>query len=267
MSALPPEADQAHEDAHERGLDQKLNQARRELLGTSTRSRLLHTPLGSSRAKIIEVRDELAEQVFRILVRDGKSMSFLPSLEEVDVDQLQALSLPQPEGEEVESDGLAPRHTDTKLQTALPSAKLQVRLRSIAYDAQTIESEQGVNILYIALGFLKWYESHDREKPRYAPLVLVPATLTRASANERFTVAYSGEDISTNLSLKQRLKEEGVELPDLPDLDDLSPDAYTAEVAGCAKGMEGWEVLPNRIALGFFSLVKLMMYRDLDPDL
>jgi len=267
MSALLPEPDQPDEEPRVHELDRKLNEARRELLETSTRSRLLHTPLGSSRAKIIEIRDELVEQVFRILVRDGKAMSFLPSAEEVDGDQLVALSLPQPEEDEPGSDGLAARHTDTKLQTALPSVKLQGRLRSIAYDAQTIESEQGVNILYIALGFLKWYEIHDREKPRYAPLVLVPVTLTRASASERFKMAYSGEEISTNLSLKQRLKDEGVELPDLPDPDDLSPDTYTAEVARCVMGMEGWEVLPNRIALGFFSFAKLMMYRDLDPDL
>lgn len=267
MSALPPEPEQLEQGPLVRALDRKLNEARKELLETSTRSRLLHTPLGSSRAKLIDIRDERAEQVFRILVRDGKSMTLLPSAEEVDGDQLGALSLPQPEEEELDSEALAPRHTDTKLQTTLTSVKLQGRLRSIAYDAQTIQSEQGVNILYIALGFLKWYEIHDREKARYAPLVLVPVTLTRASASERFKMAYSGEEISTNLSLKQRLKEEGIELPELPDLDDLSPDAYTADVERCVMGMQGWEVLRNRIALGFFSFAKLMMYRDLDPDL
>ncbi len=62
-----------------------------------------------------------------------------------------------------------------------------------AYDAQTIESEQGVNILYLALGFLKWFEPRDLERPRYAPLILVPATLARASATERFKLTYSGE--------------------------------------------------------------------------
>jgi very-short-patch-repair endonuclease/Cdc6-like AAA superfamily ATPase len=140
-------------------------------------------------------------------------------------------------------------------------------LRSIAYDAQSFESEQGVNILYLALGFLKWFELQDASKPRYAPLLLVPVTLTRSSARERFTVAYSGEELATNLSLQQRLADDGIALPDIPDADDLSPNAYTKAVADSVAGVTGWEVLPDAIVLGFFSFAKLMMYRDLDPTL
>jgi very-short-patch-repair endonuclease len=268
MAASSRESDKNQEDRQVLPLDRKLKETRKELLETSVRSRLLHTPLGSSRAKIIEIRDELAEQVFRILVHEGRSMSFLPSPDDREGDQQgQPDFLRQPDEEEIDIDGLAHHHTDTKLQTNLSSVKLQGWLRSIAYDAQTIENEQGVNILYIAIGFLKWYEAHDRDKPRYAPLVLVPVSLTRSSASERFKVAYSGEEISTNLSLQQRLKDEGVKLPDLPDPEDLSPAGYVSDVAQSVTGMQGWEVLPNTIALGFFSFAKLMMYRDLDSDL
>src|SRR5207244_3397284 len=105
----------------------------------------------------------------------------------------------QPEDDEIDESGVARRHRDSRLQTALPSSKLQARLRAIAYDAQTFENEQGVNVLYVALGFLKWYEPWDTEKPRYAPLILVPVTLMRASASERFKIAYSGEELGTNL--------------------------------------------------------------------
>lgn len=254
------------DDPSRRRLERKLEEARKELLETSTRSRLLHTPLGSSRAKIVDVKDELAEEIFRILVREGKSMSFLAAPDSAEENEDGIIELPQPEDAEIGEDGIAPRHTDTRLQTALSSARLQTLLRSIAYDAQTFESEQGVNILYLAIGFLKWFEPRSKEKPRYAPLILIPVTLTRSSATERFRVAYSGEELATNLSLQLRLKEEGVELPDLPDMEDLSPNAYATSVARAVEGMPGWEVQTDRIVLGFFSFAKLMMYRDLDPD-
>ena len=247
--------------------ERKLEDARRELLETSVRSRLLHTPLGSSRAKIVEIRDELSDEVFRILVRDLKAMTFLPAADDAEEDDQEPLALPQPDEDDLLGDGPAAHHVDTKLQTGLSSTKLQTRLRSIAYDAQSFENEQGVNILYIALGFLKWYEAKDLTKPRYAPLVLIPVNLSRASVRERFKLAYSGEEIGTNLSLQQRLHDEGIELPSIPDAEDLSPTSYAAATAGAVAATPHWEVLPNAIALGFFSFAKLMMYRDLDPDL
>jgi very-short-patch-repair endonuclease len=247
--------------------ERKLEDARRELLETSVRSRLLHTPLGSARAKIVEIRDELSDEVFRILVREAKAMTFLPTADDAEDDNQEPLALAQPDDDDPLGDGPAARHVDTKLQTGLSSTKLQTRLRSIAYDAQSFENEQGVNILYIALGFLKWYEAKDVTKPRYAPLVLIPVTLSRASVRERFKLAYSGEEIGTNLSLQQRLHDEGIELPSIPDAEDLSPTSYAAATAGAVADTPHWEVLTNAIALGFFSFAKLMMYRDLDPDL
>jgi len=253
------------QDAELARLLERIEEARRELLDPTTRSRLLHTPLGSERAKIIEVADELAEEVFRILVREGKSTSFLPARDE-ELPLGVATELLQPEGDEVDTRGVAARHSDTRLQTGLPSAKLQKRLLQMSYDAQTFEREQGVNILYLGLGFLKWLESKEPEKPHHAPLILVPVNLTRRSANDRFRVSYSGEEISTNLSLQVRLKQENVDLPELPDAEDLSPNEYCASVQAKIADLKGWAVDSNSIVLGFFSFAKLMMYRDLDPE-
>lgn len=246
---------------------EKLEAARKELLETSVRSRLLHTPLGSTRAKIIEVRDKAADDVFRILVRESRSMAFRAALGRAPESSQESLELAQPDDDDSANGESTSRDNDTKLQTGLQSSPLQTRLRGIAYDAQSFESEQGVNILYIALGFLKWLDPRDPNKPRFAPLLLIPVTLTRASARERFKLSYSGEELATNLSLRERLKDEGIELSNLPDTDDISPSAYAAATSRAVAGMPSWEVLPDAIALGFFSFAKLMMYRDLDPEL
>src|SRR5947207_14792561 len=77
----PPAAPNHQEDAEFRRLEQRLEAARKELVEATTRTRLLHTPLGSSRAKIIDIKKELAEQVLGVLVREGTQMTFLAAPE------------------------------------------------------------------------------------------------------------------------------------------------------------------------------------------
>jgi hypothetical protein len=248
-------------------LAQQLAAARKQLLDQTTRSRLLHAPVGSKTAKVVEVVDELAEPVFRMLVHEGKSMTFLPALEESADQEALAPDLLQPDEVLTESQVAEARHLDSRLQTALPPAKLQKRLLQIAYDAESLLEEQGVNILYLAVGFLKWFDPSDPTKAHVAPLILIPATLSRPSANEKFHLAYSGEEISTNLSLQARLKELDIDLPELPPAEDLSPDEYARQVQSRVGNLPGWGVQPNTILLGFFTFAKLLMYRDLDPEL
>lgn len=78
--------------------------------------------------------------------------------------------LPQPE--EDAGGGAGARHIDSKLQTKLASDKLQHRLLELYYDARTFIEEQGVNILYLALGQLRWFDKNAPDKERLAPLVL-----------------------------------------------------------------------------------------------
>ncbi len=152
------------------------------------------------------------------------------------------------------------------MQTSLSSERLQARLLSIYYDAQTFEQEQGVSILYLAMGFLVWYESPSSDKARHAPLLLIPVDLERQTAASRFHLKYREEDITTNLSLQAKLKGEfGIELPEVPDFDELSPAAYFDAVARAIADQPRWEVLRDDMVVWFFSFAKYLMYRDLDP--
>jgi hypothetical protein len=44
---------------------------------------------------------------------------------------------------------------DNLLQTKLTKTNLEKKLKSLYYESKEYEEEQGVNVLYIALGFLK----------------------------------------------------------------------------------------------------------------
>jgi very-short-patch-repair endonuclease len=229
---------------------------------------LISTPRGKSPGRRIEVYNERSEEIFRLLVRERKAMSFLPGSGEADEgsgEHGDAYEVAQPEGESA-SGAPDPSHTDLRLQTRLTSERLQACLLHMYYDDQTYEQEQGVSILYLATGFLKWFESASSDKVRYAPLLLIPVDLERQSAATRFRLRYREEDVTTNLSLQAKLKGEfGINLPDVPEMEEISPAAYFDAVAQAVGEQPRWEVRRDEMVLWFFSFAKYLMYRDLDP--
>ena len=259
-------------------LDAKLDRARTELLDLSARNRLLNVPRSSKTAKTIEIVDEHSEEIFRLLVRDGRSFTFVPGREKASTDATSAAGqdddddsmteLPQQEEDEkVDDRGFAGRHSDTRLQTRMTSNGLQKRLLDLYNDARTTEEEQGVNILFLALGTLKWIDPQNAANIRHAPLLLVPVTLERGSAGERFKLKARQEDFASNLSLEAYLdRVHALKLPEFEATDEFSLPHYMRAVVETVANKSDWEVRPNDIILGFFSFAKFLMYRDLDPQ-
>lgn len=192
-------------------IEKKINEARAELLDWSLRNPLINYKLLKSRG--VEIVDESPSDLYRILVRDGKAMSFLPKAEGDEEDELvfEDDAVPDPT-----------RYTDSKLQTDHLSTELQRRLLNTYYTARTAIEEQGATTLYLALGILEWYESESSEPLRRAPLILVPVEINRTSVRASFRIQYTEEDIGTNLSLQEKLKTEfSIQLPDFPEADDF----------------------------------------------
>lgn len=272
-------------------LAEKLERARIELLDLSARNRLLNMPRGSRGGRSIEVVDEKTGEVFRLLVREGKAFTFVagkaaekeqdgPVPAESTAAAPTALAseasappepdeieeLAQPDDESVDERGVFRRHADTRLQTRLTSKGLQKRLLELYLDAHTLEEEQGVNVLYLALGALKWVDPNNAENVRYAPLLLVPAQLDRGNAGERFNLKVRQEDFASNLSLEAYLdRVHALRMPTFEASDTFDPIDYISQVRKCVQTKDAWEVLPDHMSVGFFSFAKFLMYRDLDP--
>ncbi|MDH1335577.1 DUF3320 domain-containing protein [Comamonas thiooxydans] len=265
-----------HADSNSALITRQLEKSRQALLDLSTRNRLLSLPQAAT-ARVLHFADERTDEVYRLLAGESKAMSFAPAKAEeeqaaaapAEAQETQTtLALPQPEesvDEQLDARGVAQRHRDLKLQTRLSSEKLQRRLLDMYSDARTFIEEQGVNILFLALGQLQWFDRNAPDKPRFAPLILLPVALERKSAAERFTLSWLQEDAAENLSLAAKLKADfGLELPEFNAGDDFDPRAYLAAVAAMAAAQPGWQVLPDAMTLGFFSFAKFLMYRDLD---
>nr|WP_272505714.1 DUF3320 domain-containing protein [Salinibacter ruber] len=254
----------------------QLDRARKnELLDLTLRNPLISHRTLKSRG--VEIIDERPPQIYQILVEEGRKMSFL-SVSDEEKEKLsevedEELVFGQPEEQEPEesqaSDGPAERHVDTKLQTPYTSEKLQGRLRSSYYHAESTIQEEGVNTLYLALGMLRWYRKSGAEKERKAPILLVPVELSRTDVQGRFRLEYLGEEIGGNLSLKAFLDGEfGLDWPLPPDPEEgkLDLQDYFNEVQQIISYKDRWRIDHHAAELGFFSFSQFLMYEDLSVE-
>ncbi|WP_132054534.1 DUF3320 domain-containing protein [Pseudocnuella soli] len=228
----------------------RLQAARKELLDLGLRNPLINYRRLQSRG--VQVVAERSADVFQLLVQDEKALFFVPLKEGSTINELSSNSA---------------TFTDNKLQTGEPEALLQKRLLQTYYAARTAIEEQGVNILYLALGMIHWKESERSSEVRRAPALLVPVALERTTARERFSLRYTLEDIGSNLSMEAKVKGEyGVQLPQLPEEEDWTIDTYLSSLEAALESLPGWKLERDEIELGFFSFGKFMIYHDLDEE-
>jgi hypothetical protein len=151
-------------------LKDQLDDARRKLVETGTRNRLVHVNRGAKRANSLNIINERTTDVFELLRVQGKRMRFSAKGEDDEAEGGERL-LPLLTGDEGFDDA---RYRDLVLETPLGPEALERRLLRLFTDARTSEEEQGFNILYLAMGFLKWFESPSSEVVREAPLSSCP---------------------------------------------------------------------------------------------
>ncbi|CAI1063552.1 putative DNA helicase [Serratia plymuthica] len=259
-------------------IHQKLERARTELLDLSARNKLLNIPR-SKTAKLLEVIDERSVEIYRLLVKEGRIFTFLPGRAGRKGELIDAESIEMDSDDvivderllvfddDVDPNVIRSEHQDTKLQTRLTPQGLQKRLLDLYHDSKTLEEEQGVNILYLTLGTLKWIDPNNKENVRYAPLILIPVSLERGTAGERFKLRVRQDEIIENLSLEAYLQRtHEISLPKINTEDEFELSKYIDEVAQTVQIKPDWSVQENDITLGFFSFAKFLMYRDLDPE-
>ena len=138
--------------------------------------------------------------------------------------------------------------------------------KKITTTARTSIEESGANMLYLCFGFLEWKDS-EIAQASHAPLLIMPVTIEREKAPRNqgwvYQVQYSGEDLTTNLSLVEKMKRDfGVAVPYLREED--SPSSYADAVREAISSRPGWQVT-NFLTLALLSFGKLLMFLDLDP--
>jgi very-short-patch-repair endonuclease len=243
----------------------RLKSSRIDLLDLSLRNPLLNYRASSRRG--LDVIDETSAQVFSFLVVDAGSLRFHPTKKSSEAPKEGEVFYLDDESPGPAEVGVGKENAANSLATPYTKETLAARLLSTASDARLTIQEQGVNTLFLGLGMLQWKDEEAAKENRFAPLVLVPVALDRKSARSFWQLSATDEDPGLNLSLVEKLKEFAIRLPTDPPLqsvEDLTKLYAAVEEAVADK--EGWAVACDRVALGFFSFGKFLMYKDLDPD-
>lgn len=243
-------------------IESLLEDARKRLVETGTRNRLIHVNRKTSRGNLLNVTNERSDDIFNIMRVSGKKMRFAGKGEEDDA-YAEDVFFAEIQDEEFDES----RYTDSVLETPLTPDALQKRLLKLFRDSKTAEEEQGINILYLAMGFLQWYEDKNSSVLRESPLVLLPVALVRNDRTSTYDIVCRDDDIVTNLPLQERLKLDfGISLPEIDDSTEWKPSEYFGKVQETIEGRDRWGIDVDGMQLGFFSFAKLMMLRDLDPQ-
>jgi len=136
------------------------------------------------------------------------------------------------------------------LETAYHADEMEERLFYANNQSISIFEEQGYPILYLAAGFLKWTDG--TKKSFKAPLILIPVEFKRVGPKRRFTVQWTGDDIFASITLKAKLLEFGLELPEF-----FGADFFFFFF---------WGII-QEANIDFYNFKKFVMYKDLDPKI
>ena len=239
---------------------------RRKLLDTGTRNRLIHLNREKLPANAISILDAQVDDLFDLLKLQGSKVYILATgkdRKKVDAESGEQIDITHM-GDDAED--VRQRPSGEFIKTALGPEAQKTRLRKLYEHAKLAESEQGINVLYLAMGFLRWRESPSSDVWREAPLVLLPVDLVRNDRTSSFDLRAREDDLSTNLSLKERLSQDfGVILPEIEDDENWIVSDYLARVKDAISPQEGWAVDETGTVLGLFSFAKAVMIKDLTP--
>ncbi len=153
-----------------------------------------------------------------------------------------------------------------RLFSFLSDGELPGVLTTIYRQARTSLEENGSNTLYLALGLMRWCESGS-EKPRYAPLLLLPAEIVRKSSRNRYVVRMRDEDPQINITLLEMLRQDfGMEVDRLSSLPrgnkGIDIQAVFQAFRFIVRDQPRWAVEETAF-LGLFSFSQFIMWSDL----
>lgn len=154
-----------------------------------------------------------------------------------------------------------------RIRTFIDENEVAFRITSLYRQARISLEENGTNTLYLALGFLKWYESDISEKERYAPIVLIPVDIVRKSAQKGYVIRVRDEEPQMNITLLEMLRQDfGLTICGLDPLPtdgsgvDLKRVFNTVRQAVMEKSR--WDV-EELAFIGLFSFSQFIMWNDI----
>lgn len=235
----------------------------RKLLDFSLRNSLLNFRPGKNSLQF--VGDDL--KAFETAFGNGGSLQALPLPKEWKATDKDERILEPEKGKGSSAAAVADELKNHRFLTYLSGTELEKTLKNIYQKAKVSLEENGANTLFLALGFLRWFEPDELDKPRYAPLILLPVEIVKGSGAQGYTICSRQEDAQMNVTLVEYLKQEfGIKLSGLDPLpmaeDGVNVAMVLRMVRQAISTKKNWSV--EEVAfLGTFSFAQFVMWNDI----
>lgn len=157
--------------------------------------------------------------------------------------------------------------SNKRIRTFIEENEVAYRITNLYRQAKVSLEENGTNTLYLALGFLKWYESDASEKERYAPIVLIPIDIVRKSVQKGYIIRVRDEEAQMNITLLEMLRQDfGLTIGNLNPLPTDNSGIDLRKVFNIVRqavmSKSRWDV--DELAfIGLFSFSQFVMWNDI----
>ena len=264
MAARVPES--AGQSAAQKPLDargKKILQWERKLLDLGLRNTLLNLRASKNLIPVLAASLPQLEDA----LSDGRQFTVSPRPQEWRLPEGAARSLEPPAELPLSRGLLQSEYQNGRLRSLMGEAELQRAVKELYRAAKVSIEENGANSLYLSMGLLRWYETERSERPRYAPLVLLPAELVRKAANKGYGLRLRDEEPVMNVTLLEMLKQNFGIVVD--GLDPLPSDEHGADVVRVFTAVrravmqqKRWDVIESAF-VGIFSFSRFVMWNDI----
>ena len=243
----------------------RLDRWKRKLLDLTLNNRLLNFRDSKKNLPILCPDPGLLEDA----LAEGKTFKIFPRLPDLGENNVRNADVHRNRtGKESLDEMLREELVARRLHADVAEEEINRRLLEIYREAKLSIEENGANTLYLALGFLAWYETKTSPKRRLAPIILIPLVIERRSVQEGFRIKQGDDEPIVNVTLLAHLAAD-FELS-IPGLDPIPMDGHGIDVPLILRkfretvvDIERWEVLESA-SIGHFSFTKFLMWRDLD---
>lgn len=234
-------------------IDQKIEIWKNKLLDLGKRNRLIN--YRETKRSTLTIRKPSIYDLWESIVENNNTLEFPMYFENQDEDDLENRI------DVVEDESNKKIELASDVETNQSVKELQRTLRNLRNKAKMAIEEQGINILYLAFGFMKWTEMDHSRSQVVSPLILVPVSLTVESISDPFILQMTDDEIVVNPALKYKLENDfGIYLPEFDE--ELGLQYYLNSVKKAIK-KNPWTV-SEEVGLSLFSFLKINMYNDLN---
>ncbi|MEG2084835.1 MAG: DUF4011 domain-containing protein [Clostridia bacterium] len=158
-------------------------------------------------------------------------------------------------------------YKNAKIRALVKEKDLDKTTKNIFRKERMFIEESGAGSLYLAVGFLKWFDKLNVNKMYYAPLVLYPVVMDlKAGSTEKFTIRINEDDeIRINNSLLEFLFQEfNIDMRGLGTIkleDNTIISSILARMRKEIVDLKGWEIVED-VYLSSFSFTSYLMWKD-----